>query len=503
MSKKSLLSGVQAKGNTRIQFDFEFQGTRYRPTLKRIPSEANLRRAYQHLRDIRKRIENGTFKFKYEFPDYRYTAALPEATADDDVAETCNEVFDKFLAHCEHRVSMDDLAPSTLEGYREILDRVFRPEIGDECFDHIVYTRLAEIVALHTTGAKKKTYNNITSAVRTAFKFGYLDRAGQFNPALALSTFRITAKDRPKIDPFSVEEAEMIIAASHRMHGEWYGNYEEFRFFTGLRQSEQFALELSDCDIKTGKIAITKVVVDGRFKNRPKTNQDREIHLCRRALQVLRAQLALRERMVAAGQISHDFVFFSAVGEPMRTTYLPYNRWTEVLATLPVRRRKPYNSRHSYISWRLMAGHNRLLVAQEDGHSVEIMERTYAAWIRGAKSADLKRIKAALAARPMHVDYQLDPARLHRRRYRGTPLNSPGAGTKLAPGVSQRAIDGSSTVSEAAEAPIVGLVSVCLNEQKQVSPSDEELAGVAGFEPTNGGIKTRCLTTWRHPSRRR
>jgi hypothetical protein len=25
------------------------------------------------------------------------------------------------------------------------------------------------------------------------------------------------------------------------------------------------------------------------------------------------------------------------------------------------------------------------------------------------------------------------------------------------------------------------------------------MAGVAGFEPTYGGIKTRCLTTWRHP----
>jgi hypothetical protein len=26
-----------------------------------------------------------------------------------------------------------------------------------------------------------------------------------------------------------------------------------------------------------------------------------------------------------------------------------------------------------------------------------------------------------------------------------------------------------------------------------------KLAGVEGFEPTNDGIKTRCLTTWRHP----
>ncbi len=26
------------------------------------------------------------------------------------------------------------------------------------------------------------------------------------------------------------------------------------------------------------------------------------------------------------------------------------------------------------------------------------------------------------------------------------------------------------------------------------------MAGVAGLEPAHDGIKTRCLTTWRHPS---
>lgn len=26
------------------------------------------------------------------------------------------------------------------------------------------------------------------------------------------------------------------------------------------------------------------------------------------------------------------------------------------------------------------------------------------------------------------------------------------------------------------------------------------MAGVAGFEPTNGGIKTRCLTAWLYPN---
>jgi integrase len=112
---------------------------------------------------------------------------------------------------------------------------------------------------------------------------------------------------------------------------------------------------------------------------------------------VLVKRLALRERTVAAGIINHDFLFFSAVGEPLKTTYLPYNRWTEVLATLPVRFRKPYNARHAYMSWRLMIGHNRLLVAYEDGHSVATMERTYAAWTKGAKPEDVGISPSALA----------------------------------------------------------------------------------------------------------
>jgi integrase len=272
---------------------------------------------------------------------------------------------------------------------------------GSDLFKGVIYSRLAAIVSANTKNVKKKAYNNIVSVVRTYFKFGYKDHPGKFNPALALPGFRMTAKDRPKVDPFTIREAELIIAASHRMHGEWYGNYQEFLFFTALRQSEVFALEVNDCDLVNGKISITKALVNGKPKNRTKTNQDREVNLCPRALQVLHAQLSLRAQMAAAGMVNHNRVFFTAVGEPFVNTFLPNRRWTEVLETLPLRYRKPYNSRHSFISWRLMVGHNRLLVAQDDGHSVATMKRTYAAWIRGAKPEDIERIKAAMAGRPL------------------------------------------------------------------------------------------------------
>jgi hypothetical protein len=46
---KSSLSGVRPKGKNGIEFDFSFQGKRYRPTIARVPDEANLRRAHKQL----------------------------------------------------------------------------------------------------------------------------------------------------------------------------------------------------------------------------------------------------------------------------------------------------------------------------------------------------------------------------------------------------------------------------------------------------------------------
>ena len=40
----------------------------------------------------------------------------------------------------------------------------------------------------------------------------------------------------------------------------------------------------------------------------------------------------------------------------------------------------------------------------------------------------------------------------------------------------------------------------CLVDEDELLTDSKNLAGMAGFEPANDGIKTRCLTTWRHPN---
>lgn len=109
--------------------------------------------------------------------------------------------------------------------------------------------------------------------IRCAFEYGYRDIPEKRNPADALKVLRITKKDRPPIEPFSVAEAEAIIAAIHRDWGEAQGNYDEFRFFTGLRPSEQIVLLVSDCDLVSGLVKVTKARVRNREKDRTKNVQ--------------------------------------------------------------------------------------------------------------------------------------------------------------------------------------------------------------------------------------
>jgi len=293
MGGRTLNRGVRAKGSDRIEFEFVYQGKRYRPSLIRVPSETNLRRAAEQLRNIKVRIKFGTFNFKEEFPDYRL--ANPP-------------------------VAPSDPGPVAVRPLEE---------------------------------------------------------------------------ERREVKP-----------------GEAIGNFDEFRFFTGLRQSEQISLRISDCDLTKGTIHIHQVVVLGRHKDRPKNNEERTVELCPRALSVLNRQLVLRERHVAEGKIHHDHVFFKDDGEPISSLQYVYGRWCSTIDRLAIRYRPPYNARHSCVSWHLMIGKNLLWCSTQFGHSVQVMLTNYGRWISGATDEDVRLIGEAIAAEAIRarVEFPESPA---------------------------------------------------------------------------------------------
>jgi hypothetical protein len=92
---------------------------------------------------------------------------------------------------------MNAMAFSTLDSYRQIIESVWRParasgrgpQLGDEPFEEVRYSHLARIAAGHTQN--KRTYNNIVSALRCAFDYGFKDHPEKHNPASGLETMGI------------------------------------------------------------------------------------------------------------------------------------------------------------------------------------------------------------------------------------------------------------------------------------------------------------------------
>jgi integrase len=277
--------------------------------------------------------------------------------------------------------------------------------------------------------------------VRCAFDCGYRDHPEKHNPASGLNCLRMTKKDRPAVAPFTIQEAESLISRLHADWGEAIGNYDEFRFFTRLRPSEQIALLVTDYDARRAVLSVTKARVLRPDKDRTKTQEDRDVELCPRALDVLRRHLALRAEYVAAGKIRHEHLFFLEDGRPISDPEITRWRWSESIQALNIRRRGPYHARHSSVTWQLILGKNLLWVAKQHGHSVEVMLRMYAAWLEGATDSDIHAIKLAMEKRPIARAAFLDSRTAissinavtnHVTQIVISPLKSPEFGSSLA-----------------------------------------------------------------------
>lgn len=381
--------GVRSAGSDRIQFDLVIEGIRIRPTKRIVPTKKNLRLAQYYRAWLVQQIDAGKFKLSEEFPDYanQHPERIPAH------ARTCADVFDAFIRHQEARVARDDLNQATADAHRQILNGSWRPHLGHMMFKDVTASMIDSVA--DRQGWHKKTFNNAISIIKSAFAFGSRDFAGMHNPAALLRYAKV--RKRPN-DPFSVQDAETLIAALHSDWGEAQGNYDELRFFTGLRPCEEIALRISDYDRMNGVLNVTKTRARGYERDRTKNGRERRVVLCPRAIAVLDRQLRLRATAVARGIVDHDSLFFAQNGGPIRSLALTGRRWQSTLRRLAIRYRRPYMARSTSVSWNLMIGHEPQWVAGQHGHSEATMWYQYASWVRGAERHEVDAIRRAREA---------------------------------------------------------------------------------------------------------
>jgi integrase len=138
-------------------------------------------------------------------------------------------------------------------------------------------------------------------------------------------------------------------------------------------------------------VALKKIV------QRTKTGGERIVLLNERALNALdfARQYAERRKKGAGKILEAPFVFPpSKNSEHIRQTSDLHKQWIPTLATLKIRRRPPYNCRHTYATICIMSGMNPAFISQQLGHSVQMLLSTYARWINSSSDwSELEKLQ--------------------------------------------------------------------------------------------------------------
>lgn len=370
MGRRSITGGVIPYG-AGIQLTFHYRGKRLRPTLKIRPTAPNMRYAARLLDEIRQKIKHGTFSYEHYFPEARNAEGYVPAP------QSFDALADRWLATL-------DVEHSTRVSYKASLDRYWRPRFGETIIDEIRHSEIKEVLA----PLNAKTKNNTLIPMRGVLQMAVMDGLLEHDPTAKIKNAKVQ-KEPP--DPLMLDEVEMILAdmAEHKL--DQVANYFETAFFTGMRPSEQIAVEWSDYARRDGLLRIHRTRVWGRDKPRTKTHQARDIELLERARQAI-------ERQRATTLLANGALFWNPnTNRPWNDEQVQRRFWVASLRRCGLRHREQYQTRHTFATMCLMAGANPAWVARQMGHkSLKMFFEVYARWIDPAdKGLEKARLDAA------------------------------------------------------------------------------------------------------------
>lgn len=281
------------------------------------------------------------------------------------------EVAQKYLKQCESNLD-------TKKGYRNILQKHWMPHLALVPIHRITSNDIKELI-IDADYKTTKTLNNCLIPLRGVFNAAIENGYITENPIQHIKNKKVQI-DIP--DPFSRDEMNTLLNwlnTNLKDKDHFYYWYFELAFWCGCRPSELIALRWTDIDWFNGTMRINKSRVRGHEKNVTKTHTAREVYLNDRSKEALNAIKGLK--------LHNDYVMICPeTNEPFFNEKPPRNRLVEAMKSCMIRHRPAYNARHTYATMLLMDGVNPVFVADQLGHSLQMLIKRYAKWIHGDKN---------------------------------------------------------------------------------------------------------------------
>lgn len=280
---------------------------------------------------------------------------------------TVVELFEKFTEY-----KAKQLDPDSLQKYRGLLwhlqEFFKRRDVGWLSEDRAIQFRdylLKKLVPI--------TVRERLTLLRGAWKWGQKRGLVKLNPWLDVMV-KVPPKQKPR--PFTKEEKRRILEGFKADPDYSYlADFVEFMLATGCRPGEAAGLKWKHLTQDCSGIWIGEAWVRGRQKP-TKTNKDRSYDLTPRLRELL---LGRRPQKFSPD----DPVFWAKRGGRIDDHNFRNRAWKSVLARVGVEYRKPYNSRHTFVSHAHDQGLTLTEISDITGHSEETILRHYLGSVRG------------------------------------------------------------------------------------------------------------------------
>lgn len=180
-----------------------------------------------------------------------------------------------------------------------------------------------------------------------------------------------------------------------------FRDYFTVRFFTGMRTGEVDGLKWKYVDLENRLLLIRETVVNGEDEYTKTDGSQRDIRMSQIVFEALKRQQA------ATGTLS-EYVFCNRLGRPLDHKNITNRVWYPLLRHLGLKKRRPYQCRHTAATLWLAAGEAPEWIARQLGHTTtEMLFRVYSRYVpnltRRDGSAFERLITGAIAERPLDV----------------------------------------------------------------------------------------------------
>ena len=384
------MASIRVRKETgKLFLDFVYKNKRCREQTMLDDTQANRRKLETVLKKIEAEIMLDIFDYAKSFPGSSNALKFQElASQASTQSAPSTPLFGEFAdlwfseMQIQWRRSHSETMGLTIRKY-------LMPEFQDK---EVGCITKAEILAFRSTLAKVTVRNDKSlsasriNKIMMPLRMIMGEAANRHNFSSPYTGIKSLKEPRTDVQPFTISEVNKIINSVRPD----YKNYYLVRFFTGMRTSEVHGLQWEYVDFENRQILIRQALVRDELIYTKNDSSFRNIDMSEPVYQ------ALLEQKKATGQFA--FVFCGALGNPLHLNNVNDRVWYPLLRNLNMKRRRPYQTRHTAATLWLASGEAPEWIARQMGHTTtEMLFRIYSRYVPNLTRQDGSAMERLLA----------------------------------------------------------------------------------------------------------